>query len=100
MEPSISNGKEASGSQRGKASTDTALQMKLPKLEAPVISYETDPGALTLGPEDIKQAKRRIIKNVLIVSFAFMLLFTAFQSMSALQSSINKARVKIIVPYN
>ena len=36
------------------------------------------------------QEKRSIIKNVLIICIAFMLLFTAFNSMSALQSSINK----------
>jgi len=30
------------------------------------------------------------MKNVVVISFAFLLLFTAFQSMSALQSSINK----------
>ena len=33
--------------------------------------------------------KRRIYRNVLIISFAFLLLFTAFESMSKLQSSIN-----------
>ncbi|CAG0923128.1 unnamed protein product, partial [Notodromas monacha] len=32
---------------------------------------------------------RRMMKNVLAISFAFLCLFTAFQSMSALQSSIN-----------
>ena len=38
----------------------------------------------------MKNAKRSIFKNVLVICFAFMLLFTAFSSMSALQSSINK----------
>ena len=38
----------------------------------------------------IEQEKRGIMKNVIIICIAFMLLFTAFQSMSALQSSINK----------
>ena len=38
----------------------------------------------------IKQEKCRIIKNVIVVSVAFMLQFTAFKSMSVLQSSINK----------
>ena len=32
----------------------------------------------------------RIMKNVVVVSAAFMVQFTAFQSMAALQSSINK----------
>ena len=34
----------------------------------------------------------RIMKNVVVVSAAFMVQFTAFQSMAALQSSINKVR--------
>ena len=36
--------------------------------------------------------KHSIIKNLLVICLSFMLLFTAFQSMSALQSSINKVR--------
>ncbi|XP_065055269.1 protein unc-93 homolog A-like isoform X1 [Rhopilema esculentum] len=39
---------------------------------------------------DAKAEKRHIIKNLLIVSFAFLLLFTAFQSLSNLQSSLNR----------
>ena len=39
---------------------------------------------------NVEQEKRSIIKNVIIICVAFMLLFAAFQSMSALQSSINK----------
>ncbi|XP_013413313.1 protein unc-93 homolog A [Lingula anatina] len=35
-------------------------------------------------------SKKRIIKNLIIVSFAFMFLFTAFQALGALQSSLNK----------
>jgi len=43
-----------------------------------------------LNELEIRLAKRGIIKNVVIISFSFMLLFTAFQSMANLQSSINK----------
>jgi len=43
-----------------------------------------------LNEGEKKIAKRRILKNVVIISFSFMLLFTAFQSMANLQSSINK----------
>ena len=39
---------------------------------------------------DRKKERHSIIKNLLVICFSFMLLFTAFQSMSALQSSINK----------
>ena len=45
-----------------------------------------------MSPEEIRSEKRSIMKNVIVISFAFLLLFTAFQSMSALQSSINKVR--------
>ena len=40
--------------------------------------------------ENVKRETLMIMKNVVIISFAFMLLFTAFQSMASLQSSINK----------
>ena len=43
--------------------------------------------------EEIRIEKRSIMKNVILISFAFLLLFTAFQSMSALQSSINKVGI-------
>ena len=43
-----------------------------------------------LSQEERRTLKRGIIKNVVIISFAFMLLFTAFQSMANLQSSLNK----------
>ncbi|XP_076370742.1 protein unc-93 homolog A-like [Tachypleus tridentatus] len=41
--------------------------------------------------EDHEKHKRKIkiIKNLLIISFGFLLLFTAFQSLSNLQSSVN-----------
>ena len=38
---------------------------------------------------ETKSQKRRIYKNVLLVSISFLLLFVAFESMSKLQSSIN-----------
>jgi len=42
-----------------------------------------------ISPEDARIEKRRIYRNVLIISFSFLLLFVAFESMSKLQSSIN-----------
>ena len=45
---------------------------------------------MDLSQEQLRSEKRRIMKNVVFISFAFLLLFTAFQSMAALQSSINK----------
>ena len=43
-----------------------------------------------LPPEEVKKMKFKIIKNLIIVSFAFLCNFTAFQSLSNLQSSLNK----------
>jgi len=43
-----------------------------------------------MSPAEIRQEKSSIMKNVIVISFAFLLLFTSFQSMSFLQSSINK----------
>lgn len=45
---------------------------------------------LTAG--ELKKAKCKVMWNVVVISFAFMLLFTAFQSMANLQSSINRVR--------
>jgi hypothetical protein len=46
-----------------------------------------------LSDEETKQLKRGILKNVIVISIAFMLLFTAFQSMASLQSSLNKVQI-------
>ena len=39
-----------------------------------------------------KKEKRHITKNVLVVSFGFLFLFTAFQSLQNLQSSLNQEK--------
>lgn len=44
----------------------------------------------TEGNFDGMMAKRTILKNIVIVSFGFLFLFTSFQSLSNLQSSLNK----------
>ena len=67
-----------SGSSAGSVSTD------LEKSGAGATGPQT-PGAGHLTRAD----RWRIIKNVVAISFSFMCLFTAFQSMSNLQSSIN-----------
>ncbi len=43
-----------------------------------------------LSDSQLKKEKFRIMKNVVLISFSFLFLFTAFQSMANLQSSINK----------
>ncbi|KAL5022316.1 hypothetical protein ScPMuIL_001471 [Solemya velum] len=45
---------------------------------------------ITSAKSDGKMTKYQIIKNVLVVSVGFMLLFTSFQSLTNLQSSLNK----------
>lgn len=44
----------------------------------------------TMTEKEIKREKLMMMKNVIVISIAFMLLFTSFQSMANLQSSINK----------
>lgn len=43
----------------------------------------------SMTPAEIKQEKMRIWKNITVISLSFMCLFTAFNSVSNLQSSIN-----------
>lgn len=42
-----------------------------------------------LSPEECKKERFKIIKNMIIISFGFLFLFTAFQSLQNLQSSLN-----------
>lgn len=44
------------------------------------------------GFADDNAEKRHIVKNLLVVSFGFLFLFTAFQSLSNLQSSLNQVQ--------
>lgn len=41
-------------------------------------------------PLKCPMSRLRIFKNILVLSFGFMFLFTAFQSMANLQTSLNK----------
>ncbi|KAM7440260.1 hypothetical protein ABFA07_010486 [Porites harrisoni] len=43
-----------------------------------------------ITPDEQKKEKRKITKNVFVISFGFLFLFTAFQSLQNLQSSLNK----------
>ena len=47
------------------------------------------PYAHEMSSAQIRREKRGIFKNLFLISFAFLLLFVAFESMSKLQSSIN-----------
>ena len=49
------------------------------------------PDRVDVDQSDPKMSKGRIIKNLLVVSLGFLCLFTAFNSLSNLQSSLNKA---------
>jgi hypothetical protein len=57
-------------------------KLDLGKLEMPATPSTP---RMTYGPGE----GRRMYKNVVIICIAFMLLFTAFQSMAALQNSLN-----------
>ena len=43
-----------------------------------------------ITPDERKKEKRKITKNVFVISFGFLFLFTSFQSLQNLQSSLNK----------
>lgn len=43
----------------------------------------------SLSPEECKKERFKIIKNMIVISFGFLFLFTAFQSLQNLQSSLN-----------
>lgn len=62
---------------------------KFPPPTITVIQQDTSDKSAPQKFASIEDEKRCIIKNLLIICMVFMLLFTAFQSMSALQSSIN-----------
>ena len=44
------------------------------------------------GQHQDRDLKKKILKNLLLISVAFMVLFTSYESIAKLQSSINKAR--------
>jgi len=53
--------------------------------ENPVTPGQPKTPTMVYGPGE----SRRMMKNLIIICFAFMLLFTAFQSMASLQNSLN-----------
>ena len=60
-----------------------------PALDFEKATTSIDP--ISMGQQGApKMSKARIIKNLLVVSLGFLCLFTSFQSLSNLQSSLNK----------
>ena len=53
---------------------------------------EKSPNGVDPAQVEVKETmtQRQIIKNLLVVSVGFLFLFTAFQSMGNLQSSLNR----------
>ncbi len=47
---------------------------------------------ILLDPKEAKRKRQQITKNVVLISIAFMVLFTSYNSMASLQSSINKVQ--------
>ena len=58
--------------------------------EAPSSAEVSKDFPVESGEPIIVQSNFTIIKNVVVVSFAFLLLFTSFQSLQNLQSSLNQ----------
>lgn len=65
-------------------------QSKQSKNEAVKYDHEKGESASPGNTLTVEQEKIAILKNVIIISVAFMFLFTSYNSMSFLQSSINK----------
>lgn len=55
-----------------------------------LVSDDDKEEAEKLTPAQRKKEKRKITKNVYVISLGFLFLFTAFQSLQNLQSSLNK----------
>ena len=75
--------------------TNTQVSFNEAKQEA-IIETNSLHGTGVQKIVNIEKEKRSIIKNLIVICIAFMLLFTAFQSMSALQSSINNVCFDLI----
>ena len=43
-----------------------------------------------MSPEQIQKEKRKIMKNVLLISLAFLMNFNAYQGLARLQSSLHR----------
>ncbi len=56
-------------------------------IQTPPQDLSTTTPYMIYGPNE----SRRMLKNVFLISFSFTFLFTAFQSMASLQSSLNQA---------
>jgi hypothetical protein len=54
------------------------------------IQTTTDMEFIPTSPDEIKAEKRRILKNIILIGFAFLCVFTAFQGLSRLQSSLHR----------
>lgn len=48
---------------------------------------------MVYGPKE----SRRMLKNIFLISFSFTFLFTAYQSMANLQSSLNTVRNNFVI---
>ena len=44
----------------------------------------------TMSPQDIKKEKRRIMKNIVLISLCFLFVFNAYNGLARLQSSLHR----------
>ncbi|XP_066987255.1 UNC93-like protein [Macrobrachium rosenbergii] len=79
------------GSEKEKGQSNPAFVSDEGKQEKVSPPESSDARSKTLTKEE-KMEKYRMLKNVFVISFAFMFLFTSFNSMANLQSSINKVQ--------
>jgi hypothetical protein len=70
------------------SSTDASISDTQEVVTSLKDAYESE--KLPLDPVLRKKLKRKVMKNVLLISFTFFMLFTAYGGLSSLQSSLHK----------
>ena len=63
---------------------------KAPTVTSKEQMTKSEEAEIPASPEDIKREKNRIMKNVCLISLAFLLLFTSYSGLSRLQSSLHR----------
>ncbi|XP_076469835.1 UNC93-like protein isoform X2 [Babylonia areolata] len=71
-----------------KLESTNAMDMQI--MDQPPAYEPADPASANPNARESEMSKLTIFKNVLVVSIGFLFLFTAFQSMANLQTSLNK----------
>jgi hypothetical protein len=69
---------------------DTGMNALETSLDAAMISTLKSNASVDGSPKLVRAEKRRILKNILLISVSWLCLFTAFQGLQRLQSSLHR----------